>query len=169
MIMGIDPGDKGALFVMVEGKRYFSTTYPKLPSGEIDRYKLASMMNKINAKGELTVLVENVHSVFGASAKANFNFGRNVEIVSTILAVLKIRHFYINPKDWQKIAWQGIKPVYKPSKDNRKRVDTKKTSDLAARKIFPNESFLATNRSKVRHDGLIDAALIAWYGHLKGY
>jgi len=33
-----------------------------------------------------------------------------------------------------------------------------------ARQLWPDESFLATAKSKKPHEGLIDAALIAYYG-----
>ena len=40
------------------------------------------------------------------------------------------------------------------------------TSLIAAKRLFPNVNFTATERSKKDHDGAIDACLIARYGQL---
>ena len=52
------------------------------------------------------------------------------------------------------------------TKGERFKTDTKATSLNAARRIFPGETFLATPRSKKPHDGLVDAALIAYVGFM---
>ena len=39
-VVGIDPGNEGAIYVLKNGVKYFSTTYPKLPNGDIDRVRL---------------------------------------------------------------------------------------------------------------------------------
>ena len=61
------------------------------------------------------------------------------------------------PQTWQKVCWEGV-----PKQDN-----TKATSLLAARRLFPAEKFLATQKSSVPHDGLVDAALLAKYMEIK--
>ena len=38
---------------------------------------------------------------------------------------------------------------------------------MAAKRLFPNWNFLATERSSKMHDGLVDAALIGYYGYVK--
>lgn len=48
-------------------------------------------------------------------------------------------------------------------KQEQPKVDTKATSLLAAKRLFPEETFLATTRSKVPHDGIVDAVLIGLY------
>ena len=58
----------------------------------------------------------------------------------------------ITPQAWQKIMLPGCKAG-----------DTKPAALRAARKIWPEEDWLATKRSKVPHDGLVDATLIAEY------
>ncbi len=40
---------------------------------------------------------------------------------------------------------------------------TKVAALAAANKLWPTEQWLATSRSKTPHDGIIDAALIAYY------
>jgi hypothetical protein len=65
----------------------------------------------------------------------------------------------VQPKKWQADIWANVDKIYKTGK----KIDTKKTSLMAAKRLFPNESFLATSRSRVPHDGIVDAALIAQY------
>lgn len=194
-VVGIDPGNDGAIFVLKNGVKHFSTTYPKLPNGDIDRLKVFKIFLKLRKLDNVVILIESVHAHQLAGATSNFSFGRAVEIVSLLAVILKIRHIHVEPKEWQKTAWQGVSLEYKPMKapkpptaaqiakaakknkpvrvsKPKKIVDKKKTSDLAARKIFPNDDYRdnnKTDKSKKRHDGLVDASLIAWYGHLKGY
>jgi hypothetical protein len=40
----------------------------------------------------------------------------------------------------------------------------KESSLYVARQLWPDQNFLATERSRVPHDGVVDAALIAYYG-----
>jgi hypothetical protein len=35
---------------------------------------------------------------------------------------------------------------------------------IAAKRLFPNESFLATEKSKKPHDGMVDSTLICEWG-----
>ena len=41
------------------------------------------------------------------------------------------------------------------------KVDTKATSLTAAKRLWPGDGFLASPKSKVAHDGIVDAMLIA--------
>jgi len=79
--------------------------------------------------------------------------GHGLGIIEGILTGLNITFLQPTPKTWQKVAWGGI-PRAK---------DTKQTSVQAASILFPDEKFLATKRSRKPHDGLVDAALIAYY------
>lgn len=60
----------------------------------------------------------------------------------------------------ESVDTSAIQPMEKPEKP---KVDTKATSLLAAKRLFPDETFLATQRSKVPHDGIVDAVLIGLY------
>ena len=60
---------------------------------------------------------------------------------------------------WQRTYWN--------KKDFGIDYSTKKAAKQAAERLWPDENWLATKRSKVAHDGMIDAALIAFYGLTK--
>jgi hypothetical protein len=69
-----------------------------------------------------------------------------------VLASRYIRHHRINPQAWQKKMLIGCA-----------KGDTKPAALAAARRLWPEEKWLATARSLVPHNGLVDAALIAEY------
>lgn len=114
-------------------------------------------------------VIEDLHSIFGTSAKANFTFGVNNGLIIGMLQCSQIPYTKIGPKKWQKEMWQGIRPVEIPTgkfdkKGNPKvKINTKATSLIAVQRLFPKESFLATERSKKPHDGIVDSVLMAEY------
>ena len=167
--VGIDIGSDGAYAIFgVYGE---DLSYGKIPkvSEEQDMSQLANIISH-HGFDDIHVVIEDLHSVFGSSAKSNFAFGQNNGLIKGMLQTLQIPYTLIGPKKWQKEMWQGIRPVEilvkgKTNKDGspKYKVDTKATSLIAAKRLFPKETFLATERSKVPHDGIVDAILIAEY------
>ena len=70
------------------------------------------------------------------------------------------------PTQWQKILFEGQTVMYKKGKDKHKK-DTKKMALAVAKRLWPSETFLATSRSSVAHDGLVDASMLADFGRRK--
>ncbi len=64
------------------------------------------------------------------------------------------------PKIWHRITPQSWQKVMLPK---CKAGETKPRALALAKELWPDETFLASSRCKVPHDGLIDAALIAEY------
>jgi hypothetical protein len=62
--------------------------------------------------------------------------------------------------EWQRSFWPAP-PRAKKGEPKLPKFDTKRAAALAARAIWPGRVFLATARSKVAHDGIVDACLIA--------
>lgn len=111
---------------------------------------------------DILVLIEDVHSIFGSSAKSNFQFGR-IKGVKEALSVCWFGGYeLVQPKKWQGVVWEEKDIVLK---DNGRK-DTKLTSANAAREWFPGYDFRKSQRARKPHDGLVDAALIALYGLL---
>jgi len=122
-------------------------------------------------------VIEDVHSIFGTSSKSNFQFGRSLGNIEMLPVVFGKPLIKVAPKTWQRVAWQGIPVVKNPkvvkaskNKDGTlkpertlMKTDTKATSLNAARRLFPKESFLDSPQSSVAHDGVVDAALIAYW------
>jgi hypothetical protein len=144
---GIDIGANGGIAVIDNGQ----LSYSKL--GEVkDWIKLL--------KNPVKVAIEDLHSIYGSSAKSNFSFGVNNGIVIGALECKGIDYVKVPPKTWQKAIWIPEDIVKFGAK-----VDTKATSLNAARRLYPNEQFLASSRSSVAHDGIVDAVLLAIYAY----
>lgn len=169
---GVDIGINGAIVTIdINQKIIRRSTIPKI-GGKVDNKALVAEF-ELFAEKHNVIGLEDVHSIFGASAKANFTFGeikgKKIGIAETLAFLYGHRIVYVPPKVWQKRIWSNVDMVYKPKKpkDKRKKVDTKKTSLMAAKRLFPNEDFLRNSRCTVPHDGLVDAALIAQYVYLE--
>lgn len=68
-----------------------------------------------------------------------------------------IRHHRVTPQTWQKWMLPGCE-----------KGQTKPMALSVCSQLWPNESWMARERSSKPHEGLIDAALIAEYGRRKG-
>lgn len=151
LVVGIDIGANGGFAMLYDGQ----LTYQKLVSPHI----WIKVIKKYKGKPDV-VVIEDLHSIFGASAKSNFQFGLNNGIIIGALESSLFPYVKVYPKTWQKHIWIEEDKVY-----NGTKIDTKATSLNAALRIFPNENFLISSRSKVPHDGLVDASLLAKYGY----
>jgi hypothetical protein len=168
-VAGGDPGKSGAIVLVPVGGGeliYFPT--PTIANRELDILAIIQFLNDYK-DSIVHFAVEEVHAIFGSSAKSTFEFGGAYYSLRTALAAVGIPHTLVQPKKWQAVAWEGVQPIKNPTGRVTKKgnpvmkTDTKATSLLAARRLYPKETFLATPRSKVPHDGLVDAALIAYY------
>jgi hypothetical protein len=193
--IGIDPGQKGAIVVFIPGQDPILNKMP-LVEGDLNLEKLMEYIDP--GSYDCHIVIEDVHSVFGASAAANFSFGFGCGQLFATLKLSGIPFTQVAPKMWQKEMWQGVHPVMvldgkKKNKDGspKYKVDTKATSLLAAMRLFPGISFKEkkikeyykdtyTNRKLARagkeiideskdHDGIVDALLIAEYGRRKNF
>jgi len=88
----------------------------------------------------------------GMSSTASFSSGKNFGALLGIVACLSIPHTIVKPRFWQKAAFVGTDAKMKP----------KQRAAVAAMRLWPDESFLPTERSRKPHEGMIDAALIAY-------
>jgi len=148
---GIDPGKRGAIAILDEGACIIEMFNTPMLGKEYD----VAGIREVLSKYELThIAIERVNAIQGrVGGASNFNFGQGYGLLQGLVAGLQIPYTLVGPKIWQKLCWLGVS----------KQDDNKKTSLLAARRLYPKETFLATQRSKVPHDGLVDAALIAHY------
>lgn len=144
--IGVDPGQSGGI------ARICEDYYQVLPLKGKPDHDIACV-RELYVPGD-TVVVEDVHGIFGVSSKSNFGFGRSVGFIEGVLwttGITEIR--YIPPKVWQKaIGITGIK-----DKKDRKKALIEKALEL-----FPGEKLLATARCKTPHSGMADALLISY-------
>lgn len=173
-IIGIDPGKTGAIVAMRSGVVIFKTVIPTIGK-ELDINELCKILEV--SKVEIPhIFIEDVHAIFGSAAKATWSFGFVCGAIQAAVVALQIPYTLVQPKVWQKIAYQGIPEIRKPDIliKNGKRAgqtmqgkrDCKKMSELAAKRLFPNVDLRASERCKISHDGIVDALLIAYYGSI---
>jgi len=88
------------------------------------------------------------------SAKAGASMAASFTALRVLCDLKGLRYHRITPQSWQK----GPKSLL-----NAGTGDTKPAALRMARAVWPDETWLATDRCSVPHDGMIDAALIAEY------
>ena len=164
--IGIDIGKNGAIVIQ------------DLITGEITKHIMPLIANEIDVKSLYDIFfeykdkkcmcaMEDLHAIFGSSAKSTFTFGFVAGATEAIIVALGIPYRKVQAKTWQKEAFRGIKEVRKVSTTNKKgievkgRIDTKLMALLASKRLYPNFDSTPTERSKKAHDGIVDALLIS--------
>jgi hypothetical protein len=163
-IIGIDPGKNGGI-TSLEDNEIHQYTIPKIKgSTKVDYRKLDGIIAQWRGC-DTHVFIEEVHALYGSSAGATFSFGYICGVTMGMIVSAKVPFTLVQPKVWQKVMFKGIPDIRKPYKDGKKgKTDTKAMALIAAKRLFPGMDFLATQRSKNPHDGLVDSIIIAEYG-----
>ena len=157
--IAIDPGSKGCITM-------------RDPEGRMEHHFIAyedmrdilEAMRRVKRNYPLcrvVAVMEEVHAVFGSSAKGTFSFGEVFGFLKGMVFALSI------PKEWQKEIWRSSDRIYKATNGIRKAIDTKATSITAARRIFPDHDLRRTPSCKNPDDNLCDSMLIAEYARRK--
>ena len=152
LYIGVDPGAKGYLcllektdspiFVSLDPKKHTADTIVNALQTEIDgRPALAA--------------IEDVHSIYGMSAKSNFMFGGMVWRARTILECCGLEYDMVQPKVWQKAT--GI-PARKDLPDG---TDLKTAVADIAQQLYPAAVLHGPKGGLL--DGRSDALMIAHY------
>ena len=168
--LGIDPGAIGFITAMFpDGTKEFYSI------DENDDLDLHRVLKSIKARSwEVTAVLEDVHAIFGCSAKSTFNFGEIKGILKGLLIANEIPYTLVQPKTWQSEIWNNqdmifsYKTVIRGDKEiKQKVVDTKSTSINAARRLFPNIDLRKNERCKKTDDNKVDSLLMAEYARRK--
>jgi hypothetical protein len=155
--LGCDPGAKGAICMLYpEHKlaRFYPTPGGKDPLGFLS-WAYISRSAFYMAK---RAAIEDVHSLYGMSAKSNFNFGFNVGAAHALLEAAlwagDVKLEKVQPKVWQKAV--GI---------NARGKKIKTTVAELARKLYPECDIYGPKGGLM--DGRADALMIAHYLYLQ--
>lgn len=179
--IGADPGKLGGIVAIYEDGSIKKFPTP-LVKKEINIHKFQELLMELagemdsagNWVNDVLVLIEDVHSLHLSGAKSNFQFGRALGILEAVVTCLGLPFVKIQPKTWQAVAFKGVPVQYKPGgkkKLNKKTgkeettqaVDNKAMAAIAVSRLFPGVSFLASERCSTPHDGMVDAALMAYF------
>ena len=171
--IGIDPGTEPAICLLDEKGEIrelvlIKKTKFKKDSAGFNYYEVRDFFSRSSLYTselgiKLVAYIEDVHSVYGSSAKANFNFGGSRFALEQSCVDHNIPTVGIQPKMWQKYLW--IEEDIQMKRNGKKGKDTKVTSFNCAKRIlgdkWKDECFLPTSRSRVVNHNMIDAYLIA--------
>jgi len=176
LYVGIDTGKNGAIVALNKKKKLiYKYTIPKIKN-VVDLRKLNGYFKEFS-KHNSFISIENVHAIFGTSAKSTFSFGQIFGMLEGITIAHNFRYSLINPKDWQKEMFKGIREIRKPSTTNKNGkiikggMDNKAMAEIAYKRLFPGIDLYITekgNKSKNVHDGLVDALLISEWSRRLG-
>lgn len=164
--IGIDPGTKGYISIIDETGKFIES-FPLLKNAKnIDVVEISNtLLNLSKYEDNCHVIIENIHAIFGSSAKGTFNFGFIAGLIEGVIATIGLPYTKINPKIWQKEMFRGVNVTTKPSTTGKTQViDTKKMSFLASHRIFPTVDLRRTSKCKNEDDNFSDSLLMAEYG-----
>jgi hypothetical protein len=159
-IFGIDPGATSGGYCLLDGGGAVLRRDVMPPMAF-----LVGLLSKLkNEADELHVILEKAQTMPKQGGVSVFRYGQHYGTLEGILLTLAIRHTVVHPSTWTKIMHSGCKVAVKG------RIGAKERSYEAAKRIYPLETFLASDRSFKPHTGIIDAMLIAEWGrrHLRG-
>jgi hypothetical protein len=153
VFIGIDPGVKGAICILdpTEGKAIFLNTTD-------DARNLINTLTRCNdeVSNVRCIMIEDVHSIHGMSAKSNFQFGANVGRVNTVAEATGFMVDKVTPKKWQKEV--GVKSTTKG------KAIKPEVAEICSR-LYPDVSIRGPKGGLL--DGRSDALMIAHYCYLK--
>ena len=161
LYMGIDVGGKGFITTQKDG------VFNHYSIKDNDYYQLSEIMAEIRKEKEIVCVIEDVHSIFGSSAKSTFNFGFCKGYLIGLLAANRIPYHLIPPKEWQKEIWSNADKVVKYNSDGKKSTDTKNTSINACKRIFPHLDLRKNERCRNIDDNKVDSILMSEYARRK--
>lgn len=147
--LGIDPGLKGGLALLSERDGLLLEPMPTV-GGELDLAELARLLRDWAPDIRIAYL-ERVHAMPKQGVSSMFTFGTAFGSVRAMLAAFQIPYELVLPRRWQIEMHAAVKPS----------LDSKQKSQLAFKRLFPGVNALATDRSRVAHEGMVEAALIA--------
>lgn len=165
--IGIDPGKEGFISMYEDGGVW--KHYEMLKIGKfIDVQVLDSVFKNISSLVRIGVrvhaVIEDVHAIYGSSAKGTFTFGYVTGLLEMSLVANRIPFTKVQPKTWQKEMWVGIPIQRKLSSSGLTMVnDTKLMSEMAVKRLFPDIDLRRNQRCKINDENKIDAILLTEY------
>jgi hypothetical protein len=183
VIIGIDPGIKAGHIIVLSQCAQIVESHPiptfnieKAPTkkklkdptkkaaprkqAQIDFKELFNVIESLfNKYPENEIYIEEISHLFGLPSSSNFRLGYACGVIHAALQTFG--EFYLVPaRKWQPAVWEESDKVITKKivkKIEKSKTETKPTSLNAFKRIFPDYE------EKVS-EGIVDAALIAYYG-----
>lgn len=161
--VGIDNGlDGGIVALDGEGAVTFKSKMPVNKTGkgrEIDVQGFAAIVEQLSPHAVFIVEQASKHS---PGKMALCSTWHSFACMTTTLKLLKVQWDLVQPQKWQRAFWA------RPKMPKGQKFDTKAAALVAAKRIWPCEEWLASDRCKIAHNGMVDAALIAEHARRAG-
>ena len=164
-----DPARQGFITI-----RHDNGLFEFIPIEGCNIHNLALKFQQLHISKDVFAVMEEVHAIFGSSAKATFAFGEINGLLKGLLVATGIPYQLVQPKIWQKEIWinqdmvvEYKKVVVKGVEQNRKDVNTKQTSFNAAKRLFPDIDLRKSERCKNLDDNKCDSLLLCEYARRK--
>ena len=166
-ILGCDTGTNGAIVSLTENGEFIEAFLLNTVYNVNTGYNFKKLNEYIKSIADDVLIcgVEKVYGFDGTSKATSFSMGAGLQFIHDILDANEIKYVDIASKTWQNYSRTNEDIVFKDelTKTGKKKIDTKKTALNVAGRLFPSVSFRATKRSTTSHDGIVDAALTAYY------
>ena len=158
IIIGIDPGSKGGIAELRVDDNGIPEIYNLTVLTAENLKSRAAFMRTIEPEHRVFWFVEQQQQSFKGSNQTSFRIGYGYGFVIGCLEGCNVTiDSIVHPASWTSWYKRNFKWYKNFEGDNKER------NKKMAKELFPNEKFLATKRSKKPHEGLTDAALIAYY------
>ena len=110
LIIGIDPGIKGAICILKDGVVIDVFDMPVMPVGKKNKSQVngSQIYNEIQKvienkdKQDIKVVIEQVSAMPGQGVTSMFNFGQTFGAIKGICAALGLPIFFVRPSKWKK-------------------------------------------------------------------
>lgn len=152
ILLGFDPGLHGGLAAIDANGNAGAWVMP-VRGDEIDARALGVWVwdHVLKHDSQVTAVVEKVGAMPKQGLSSTFKFGKGYGTILGVLGALGVRCELVTPQAWKKVVLAGT--------------DHGKDAAVAwCRRAYPHVNLLATERSRVPHDGMADALCIAEFG-----
>ena len=152
LIIGIDPGLRGAVAFLKKGKVINLFEMPIMSEGKKNKRQLnsAQLVNiikeSVQKNDDTAIVVEQVNAMPGQGVTSMFNFGQSFGILKGICSAMNLSVYYVRPAKWKKYF-----NLINTEKD---------ASRTRAIEIFP---YFSAQLSKKKDNNKADAILISSY------
>lgn len=158
--IGIDNGLTGGIAAVSDHPGPIIDLWPmptrgKSKGNEVDAELVWSFIDKWKRDSDSVTVILETPGKYSPGVQSLCSMWDSYGAIRGVLESRGIRHHRITPQTWQKRMLVGCA-----------KGDTKPAAFAMARRLWPDETWLASPRCKTPHDGMIDAALIAEYGRL---
>ena len=109
LIIGIDPGIKGAICILKDGEILDVFDMPTMPVGKKNKSQIngSQIFNEIQKaiinqdKKEIKVVIEQVSAMPGQGVTSMFNFGQSFGVVKGVCAAMQLSIHFVRPTKWK--------------------------------------------------------------------